>query len=276
MAVGYDLDEPYGTNGGGPWPYSLMGRPWVGTHAYHAYAYDVRCKLLVTSTGWLYDPARMDWLKGRCTQPFNGHCYTAYLYTTPHGVVAWAGESGSYVGGRQRGLWLFDRKEGWKELVSLGKMPITTVVDTSGACYDSKRDRLLMMTGARYNKPCDGTLVSYSFATGKIEKIVPTDLELGAFKSFRESTYIPGADWVLVYERLEKDGASCHPVLDCAQDRWMLVDLGPAPAIPTPRHLGMAYDASRGLIYAWACDGDLWALKLDPKTVKIVTGNAGR
>ena len=63
IVEGYDADEPYGANGGGGYDSSLLNRPWVSAHNYNHYAYDPKCKLLVSGRGYLYDPARMDWLR---------------------------------------------------------------------------------------------------------------------------------------------------------------------------------------------------------------------
>ena len=60
---GFDADEPYGANGGGGFDSSVLNRPWVSTHNYNHYAYDPKCRLLVSGRGYLYDPERMDWLR---------------------------------------------------------------------------------------------------------------------------------------------------------------------------------------------------------------------
>jgi len=91
MAEGYDAEESY-SHQGSP-GHTLLGRPWVPGHSYHVYAYDPKWKVMVAAKmdgTYLYDPLRMDWLKGKVTQPFYGHCHVAILGSSTHGVVSWA------------------------------------------------------------------------------------------------------------------------------------------------------------------------------------------
>jgi hypothetical protein len=266
FAEGYDTDEQYGHQGSGA--SSLLGRPFVPTHAYRSYAYDPRLRRLVTAkddTVFLYDPLRMDWSERIETKPpFVVHCYTMVLTSTPHGVVCWAGRPGEYMGGA-RGLWLLQDGGAWKELVKPGGMPGSAygIADGSSACYDSGRDRLLVLLR---NKEPGLALAAYSFKTGAVESLAGAALpQVG----LRESAYAEDCGWVVVGQRVG-DGKSSpvrYPVYDCAANRWMLAELGDGPDWNAG---GMVYDPARKLCYLVERGGTLWALRLDPKTAKVV------
>ncbi|MFP4057965.1 MAG: kelch repeat-containing protein [Candidatus Brocadiia bacterium] len=261
MAEGYDAEEQYGHQGAHG--ATLLGRPWVPTHAYHIYDYDPRCRLLVAAkeVTYLYDPARMDWLPRTVDQPFNGHCFVAQLHATPHGVVAWA-PRGDRAG--PRGLWLFDLDAGWRDIEPQGAVP-TTTVDNSGACYDSQRDRLLLVTSPSYSKPTDGTVWSFDFASRKVQRLSPAQPQVGHFRGFRELVYVAHADWMLALKPLEREGALLTRFYDCAADRWRAVDLGPGIRhMPSASSGSAVYDAGRRLVLVILPDGALFALRLDP------------
>lgn len=260
MVIGYDTDEAYGVNGVGGC--SLLGRPFVGTHAYKTYAYDPQCKLMVLihDQTMLYDPERMDWLPDRIAQPFSGHCYTTITGSSPHGVLAWAGSLSGYMGGKSRGLWRFDREQGWQELIKLGGCP-DTEVDRSGMAYDSKRDRMLLLTRANNNP----TLAAYDFKSGKLEKLAPEGMDLLP-TNVREFVYLDHCDRAMVLYSHAKDGKPHSVVYDCANNRWSLIDTGPLTGntFNAPQR-AMVYDPTRKLVYVTDDVGTLYALKLEPK-----------
>ena len=140
IVEGFDADEPYGANGGGRFDSSLLNRPWVSTHNYNHYAYDPKCKLLVSGRGYLYDSERMDWLRMEpLPLPFHVRLVSHCVETCSHGAVAWARKKG----GEQSGLWLFDRDKGWIDLEPKGKL-FEPYCDAHGMVYDSRRDRMLL------------------------------------------------------------------------------------------------------------------------------------
>ncbi len=270
-ALAYDLDEPYADNGGGPGPASLMGRPWVATHAYNSYGYDPGNKVLVLlragvgNMSRLYDPAAMRWLPEGPKQPFDGHDYTAHVIPTPQGAVAWAGTR-EYMGSAGRGLWLLERQAGWswKELAKPGTAPGCRV-DTSCSCYDSKRGRVLLMPGAQ-----DGAAVyACPLKTGAVEKLAPANPGFGRIYR-REAVYVEHCDWVLLVNTVDRDGKAWHAVYDCERNRWMLLDAGPLTArMPSPGR-GLMYDSGRKLVYLVTEMGDVFALRIDPATAGVV------
>ena len=119
IVEGFDADEPYGANGGGGFDSSVLNRPWVSTHNYNHYAYDPKCRLLVSGRGYLYDPERMDWLRLEpISLPFAFSWSDTCVETSAHGAVAWARKKGS----ERFGLWLFDRERGWTDLEPKGRL----------------------------------------------------------------------------------------------------------------------------------------------------------
>src|SRR5262249_27524224 len=95
MVEGFDADESYGHNspadGTLALDSSLLGRPWVHVHNYKHYAYDPKCKLLVSGRGYLYDPERMDWLRiEKMALPYRFVWGDTVVASSPHGAVAWA------------------------------------------------------------------------------------------------------------------------------------------------------------------------------------------
>lgn len=266
MALAYDLDEPYGSNGGGPWPYSVMGRPWVDTHAYRSYGYDYKNKVMVLlrngigTPSRLYDPVAMRWLSESVKQPFDGHCYTAHIIPTPEGAVAWAGTR-EYMGAEGRGLWLLDRQTGWSELAKPGSAP-PCKVDTSCSIYDSKRDRVLLIPG-------NSDVFAFGMKDRAISKFTPGNP--GLAKIWRkEAVYVPQCDWVLLVHTVEREGTAYHVVYDCANDRWMLYQAGPmTEKMPSPGR-GLMYDAKRGLVYLITESGEQFALRIDPKSANVI------
>jgi Galactose oxidase, central domain len=270
MVSAYDHDEPYGSNGGGPGAYSLMGRPWVDTHAYQAYGYDPKNKVMLLLKGrstFLYDPARMAWLPRKVKNPFDGHCYTGHIIPTPHGAVAWAGTTG-YMGRSGRGLWLFDG-QAWKNIAKPGTAPVANV-DSSASCYDSGRDRVLLFPN---RGKAVGPIKSYSFKTGKLETVTPENPELVPKLRGAEVVYVEHCNWMVVlYTQKDKAGRACHPVYDCKANKWRLLYAGSLSVGKgrtqgvEGRGRGMVYDARRKLVYVMTEQGDAYALKVDPKT----------
>jgi len=277
MVISYDMDEPLGSNGGGPAGGTVMGRSWVDTHAYKTYAYDARSKLMVMGGDRLYDPVSMRWLERQAAPPFSDHCYVMNVFATSHGVVAWA-PSGGLNG--PRGLWLFssDKKQpataravpvpGWQELVKPGQMP-GTAVDTSGGCYDPKRDRLILFPATGYQKPVFDKVAIYEFKENKAGTLALSNSQIvtGKITNARESVYIPEADWIVMWSQVSGRNA----VLDLPNNRWIMADFGPVPKEhqSSPAQAGVMYDEKRRMTYAWSSEGPMAVLKIDSKTAKI-------
>ncbi|MFC1479811.1 kelch repeat-containing protein, partial [Planctomycetota bacterium] len=267
-AEGYDADEPYGANGGGGYDSSVMNRPWISVHNYNHYAYDPKCKLLVTTRGYLYDPSRMDWLREpRIKQPFKFSWGSTLAETTPYGAVVWA----QRAKGGGFSLWLFDRKKGWTDLAPQGKLR-GLYCDSEGVCYDSKRDRLLLGYGGGYGKRGDGRIDSFDFKTKKLTTIMPANSDIGKMANTREMVYIPEADIVLFGSdpfRVgdKKKGRILTRVYHCEKNTYMLLDAG---SVTYGHSSGWMYDAKRKNVYAISCRGQCWAMHIDPKSLTLL------
>lgn len=268
IVEGYDADEPYSANGSGGFDSSLLNRPWVSTHNYNHYAYDPRCKLLVSGRGYLYDPERMDWLRIEPYQlPFLFTWGSTVVETSPHGAVAWARKRQ----GEDAGLWFFDREKGWSDLEPKGKL-FTPYCDAHGMVYDAKRDRMLLSgVGGGYEKLSSGSFLAFDFKTKELSLVTPENTELARTRNARELAYIDHADWVLIGElyppgREKKAEKRYTRVYDCAKNKMFLLDAG---TVPDGYAVGWMYDAARKLVYAFTYRGEAWAMKVNPATAKL-------
>jgi Galactose oxidase, central domain len=269
MVEGYDADEPYGRNGGGGFDSSVMNRPWISVHNYNHYAYDPVAKLLVTTRGYLYDPDRMDWIRMTpMKRPFTFRWGNTLAETTPYGVVAWARKAG----GGGFGLWLFDGKtKTWTDLKPTGKLR-GLYCDSEGACYDSKRDRFLMGFGGGYGKKGDGRITFFDFKTKVVDDLRPENKQLGVMHNTREMVYIPEADIVLFGSDPYRvgggrKGRTLTRVYDCEKNKYMLLDAG---SVGYGHSTGWMYDAKRKNVYVSNYRGQVWALHIDAKSLKLL------
>ena len=277
FAEGYDADEPYCYNGFcGPGS-SLLNRQWIDCHGYNLYAYDPKCRLLVTARGFLYAPARMDWVRAEpFRMPFAYSWGSIVIETSPHGAVAWAKKTNSDA----FNLWLFDREQGWTDLQPKGKLH-ACYCDSDGMVYDSKRDRMLLGWGGGYGNRGDGTITAFDFKTKAVEKVTPQNLELGRTRGTREMVYVPDADLVLFgseayrvgavdgtdKEEDVKGGRRLTRIYDCAKNRYVLLDGGP---VAYGHSAGWMYDTQRRCAYVITYRGECWAMRIDPQSLTLL------
>jgi len=266
IVEGYDAEEPYCYNGWCGPASSLLNKQWIDTHAYHLYAYDPKCKLLVTARGFLYDPERMDWVRAEpFKSPFRYSWGGIVIASSAHGAVAWG------VVGEAASLWLFDRDKGWTPLDPQGKL-FAPYCDSHGMVYDSTRDRMLLSgVGGGYNKPGNGTFLSFDFKTRTVEGVTPQNSDLNRTGCARELAYVGHADWILIGDLLRegdpKTGKAYTRVYDCAKNRMFLLDAG---SVGAGYSAGWMYDSRRNLVYSFAYNGEAWALRIDPATAKLL------
>ena len=283
MVEGYDAQEAYSLAGN--YGSTTLNRPWVGGHSWNLYAYDPVSKRMITDTGHHYDPERMDWLRDGPVKPLRKGGYNLFLEGTRHGVVAWGHPGKGFKNG---GLWLLDLNKGWRELIKPNSTLSLPVVDHTGMVYDGKRDRMLMGV-TRWHQRSDGNLTAFYFQDRRVEKLNPANADLGQIMRNREMVYVEHADWVLFGEpyahvagerkditvvnvpQKEKNTKYYLRAYDCAGNRWMLLDIDGFPRGGMNSH-GWLYDAKRRVVYVvnsnrWG----VWALCLDPKTVKTLT-----
>ncbi|MCX7805535.1 MAG: kelch repeat-containing protein [Planctomycetota bacterium] len=267
IVEGFDADEPYGANGGGGFDSSVLNRPWVSVHNYNHYAYDPKCKLMVSGRGYLYDPSRMDWIRMEpIPLPFQFAWGSTVVEGTPHGAVAWARRRNADAAG----LWLFDREKGWTDLDPKGKLFVPWC-DSHGMVYDSKRDRMVFSSvGGGYSKKSDGTFLTFDFKTKALETITPENAELNKTGCARELAYVEHADWILIGDLLKtgegKSSKVYTRVYDCGRNMMFLLEAGPVEA---GYSAGWAYDAKRKLVYSFSFRGEAWALKIVPEKAEL-------
>ncbi|MDD4889284.1 MAG: kelch repeat-containing protein [Phycisphaerae bacterium] len=268
MVEGYDAEEPYCYNGFcGPGS-SVMGRQWIDCHAYHLYAYDPKCKLMVTGRGFLYDPDRMDWLRIEPFKPpFRYSWGSVVIASSPHGAIAWANSTAT----NSPNLWVFDRQTGWQDLkpTANGDAKLfTPYCDSSGAIYDSKRDRMLIGgVGGGYSRASNGTFLAFDFKTKSLEVVTPDNIDLGKVGISREMAYAEHADWVLIGDLLRagdpKTGKLYTRAYDCAKNKMFLLDAGPVGA---GFSAGWGYSTRDKMVYSLSYRGEAWGMRIDPKT----------
>ncbi len=262
MVESYDADEPYGGQGNGGYQTTLWNRPWCDVHNYKHYAYDPKCKLMVSHRGYLYDPERMDWLRQEpYAIPFRPEWNHTALCSTPHGAVAWAGKKT----GEGASLWIFDKEKGWKDLEPIGKL-FTPYCDSHGLVYDSKRDRLIMSgVGGSYSIVSKGQFLAFDFKTKKLETIEPDNIEYNKTDCARELAYVEHLDWIIIGRRhLEGDpktGKQYTRIYDCTNNKMMIIDAGPVPD-SGGYGAGWMYDTKTKLVYVLNFRGEAHTIKL--------------
>lgn len=251
-------------------------RPWITGHTYKSYGYDALSKRMVfvgqQADFFLYDPAFGDW-EGRAHKP-NGMTYGDGFYNllckqTPRGIVCWTKEAR---------LFLYAGKESggtgeWLEKKIAGEKIPGSNVDSAGIDYDLKRDRVLLFP-SNYGKPYSGQIVSVDMKTMTAAVLNPAGMT-GAARMpgfLRETCCVASQDLILtgVTLPLDGDGARWTPAYDCAANKWIACKIdGPNPAGKEGRNvsLGLVYDAKRDLIWAVDTRGDIFALRLDVKTL---------
>lgn len=265
----------YGGGLDGPGSWGFNGAPW-GNHNYHAYTYDPTLKRMVyVKDGWtvFYDPEKKSWPHEEKFRgvPGNGSKYTTYLLSTPKGVVAWSNP--------KAGLHRLEGGKKWVPLEKSGKIP-GVLCDGSAAVYDSKRDRLLMVSthrGKDRKAPMvQGQVWSYDFKSGEAKALDPINKDAVFCGRFaREAVYLPKDDLMFVGYRLKIGEKVVVPLYDCAKNRWLGAEIKGSEIIGKTGCqvcLGLTYDPKRNLVWAVNCvlsrkKGTLKALRIDMETL---------
>jgi hypothetical protein len=237
-SIGYADEYPFrAASFKGFFNQSFNNRPMIPTHLWDAAAYDPvgdRVVLCVRGRTWTYDPARREWdyPPADPVHPRAGELHVA-LGSTPRGAVCW----------RAGALFLFDAKaRSWKKLPLGGGDIGGAYGDTTGMCYDSKRNCLwLSNNGSPMRK--------YDMATGKVETItVPSSPEL---VWMRDTAYVPELDMLLNSARVKAPGGEIgNLAYDIAAKKWVGLVLPCADGKPRTHHkpyarisLALHYDA---------------------------------
>lgn len=94
---------------------------------------------------------------------------------------------------------------------------------------------------------------------------------MGKTRNAREMAYVEHADWVLIGDNVRqadpKSGRVYTRVYDCGKNRMGLLDAGP---VPDGYGVGWMYDAKRRLVYAFTFRGELWALRIETESVRLL------
>jgi hypothetical protein len=253
------------SNGLVPGEWSFAGNPWMLGHTYNGTDYDPVSRSLVLVKSrytYFFDPAAGRWSHADTPNPFQTSMYVTTLCPTPKGVVAWVGNPGySY------NLFLLDGKtRQWTKLPLTGNLPAANA-DCHSMAYDSKRDRLLIVSGVDpQNK---GDVLAYDMATGQARWLGAAGKAKAAVPA-RESVYIPELDAVLLGQYAAGEGGRKAWLLyDCQKNAWLAVEFAGADPLAKTSHYSLAvmHDAKRKLLWATDHVNRIYVLKLDPGTL---------
>ncbi len=243
------------SNGGGPGGHDFEHRPWQSMHPYRWYAWDPKCRRMVYNQNsrhgltYTYDPARRDWDE-RCYPASGGN-----IVTTPHGafgVSRWDGSARR-----------FEMGKGWVALPQKGGKLKAFYSDYTGAglAYDTKRDRVYVIPSRS-----KGQILIYDWKTGRVSEVQPKGAGKVAEKRYwREAVYIPEADIVL----FAAGKASSNYVYDPAANEWKSVSFKPEGILDSGTGNGLIYHPGRKMLFLMKIHGKPYALRLDPKTLRI-------
>ncbi|MGA2619964.1 MAG: kelch repeat-containing protein [Thermoguttaceae bacterium] len=246
-----------------PGEWSFTGSPWMSGHTYKTTGYEPQSKTLVfAARGYTYffDPAQGRWSQAAKPSPFRANMYVTTLCTTPRGVVAWAEHTPS-----ETGLFLLAaRTRQWNKLPLAGTLPRVSA-DEHGMAYDSRRDRLLLLSGADKLK---GDVMAYDMKSGAARWLGAAGKGRSGVRS-RETIYLPEYDAVLIGNTIaDDDGERLWPLYDCRKNAWFGVRLGgegPIGKDGSMVSLGLMYDPARKLVWAVDQTNRVFVLKLDPQ-----------
>jgi hypothetical protein len=191
---------------------------------------------------FLYDPVKMDWDTGKVLNPPNdgGGIYNACLTNTPHGAFGWirtlTGGGGAYYA-----FYMLDTSMTWNKLDIKGGLTVPTYYTEDGnAMYDSKRDRMLIVSGTER-----GQVWSYSFQDSTLVKLNPTGDFSSSTNYWREGVYLPAQDKLLLMGNLT------HRMYNCATNEWEQLTVTKATGVGTTASVssGYAYDPKRDLVW---------------------------
>lgn len=256
----------------GEW--SFQGRPWMTGHTYKSTGYDPRLRALVFAPHdytYFFSSETGSWTRSTELNPYRADFYNVTLCATPRGAVAW----GKRRQNGDPGLWRMDNASRlWQPLALSGELPEQSP-DQHGMAYDSRRDRLLLFSGAGRRR---GDVVEVSLQNGQARWLEPAGRELAAVPS-RETIYEPQSDNVLIAARTPRGDSMEWLVYDCPRNEWRGLAFGGddpiGPAGASTRRggnaagrvfnnsLGLMRDPKRGLIWAVGQYSQVYALRSD-------------
>ncbi len=192
---------------------TFNNHPTVPIHVWYAMAFDtVADRMVFSGRGgtWTYDPATRNWEFP--IGPEVGGGSRVALGTTPAGVVMWFGD------GRSSGdLKLYNHKSrSWTQLPLKSGSLSSAYCDTSGICYDSKRDALWLGQ--------DGSpMVEYAMKGGATTAATPgRPLNI----CMRETVYVPEIDMLLNAGRVHGPaGQVGNLAYDIEKNKWIGIEM---------------------------------------------------
>jgi hypothetical protein len=246
-----------------PGEWSFTGSPWMSGHTYKTTAYEPHAKAMVFAAhrySYFFEPARGRWFRSEKQNPFRANMYVTTLATTPRGVVAWAERAP-----HETALYRLDAPtRSWSQLPIRGTLPRTSA-DEHGMVYDSRRDRLLLFSGADENQ---GDVMAYDMTSGRLEWLGAAGKGKAGVRS-REALYLPEQDAVLLGNTIVgADGSPQWLYYDCRRNAWFGLPLGgPSPIGKESSmvSLGLMCDSARKLVWALDQTNRVFVLRLDPK-----------
>ncbi|MBL8026831.1 MAG: hypothetical protein JNL74_10500 [Fibrobacteres bacterium] len=262
-SIGYEaewgLDHIY-ESGEGPGPHTFNDRPFMYGHPYDNYDYDVNLKKVVLikfSYTYLYDPVKKDFdtIKINNASDMPGYYYHNSVTQTPKGCFAW---SNTTPFGNTYQFWLMSKDSlKWRKLpINGGVTPPIYWCEDGGACYESKRDRMIFVS--RRSDP--GKIWTYDFATNTLTKLTPSGTgPVGTSDWVRELVYLPKYDAVLV------QGGWLY---DCALNEWRKLSIGNSSVTSTVSS-GYFYDEKRDLVWDIEKNCEAYVLKLSSAATGI-------
>jgi len=188
---------------------TFTNRPSVPTHLWDAAAYDPvadRVVFCIRNRTWLYNPATREW-----DYPATQNMPSAIdvsMKSTPKGVVHWNG---------QAQLHRFEAKSSsWKMLPVSGDRLGAALGDSTGICYDSKRDCLWLANDG-------GPMQNYDLASGVL---TTTPVRRPEFILMRETAYIPEIDMILCAVRVKGLGGEIgNLAYDIGNKKWIGLEI---------------------------------------------------
>jgi hypothetical protein len=158
-------------------------------------------------------------------------------------------------------------------------------VDNSTIAYDSRRDRVLIISSRGYNVPYDGQVHALDMKSNRVTAFSPPELDAAKARQFAyvdRCCYDAANDVVLLASYLKDAGNHTPtPAFDCESNRWIALDLKyptgtrhgqTTREFPHGRSCGIMFDPQRKLIWGTDASSQVYVLRLDVK--QAITGHS--
>ena len=245
--------------------------PGSRTHNYNHYAYDPKCKLLVSGRGYLYDPERMDWLRMEpIPLPFAFDWGSIVRRDQPRTAPS---PGRRKTGSEDCGLWLFDREKGWIDLEPQGQALRALLrlarhglrLPARPDALQRRRRRLREAEQRHASWPSTSRRGQLDDRHARERRARPRPATPARWPTSSTPTGCSSASCTASGD--EKTGKRYTRVYDCAKNKMFLLDAG---RVPAGYSAGWMYDARRKLVYVFTYRGEAWAMKIDPATARLV------